>query len=448
MRRTQPAGMFGFAIVWIGQTISLLGSSMSWFAFMIWAWEETGQATALALVGFFSFGPALLLSPVAGALVDRWNRKLVMMLSDLAAGLCTLIALVLYATGNLEIWHLYLIGAFAGVFQAFQFPAYSASITMMLPKEHYARAEGMVGLGRSLAGVLAPIVASLLLGIIGMAGIMAIDVVTFVIAVSALLFVSVPQPPRSVAGSEAQGSLLKESLYGFRYIIKRPSLLGLQLVFTAGNLLDYAGYVLFAPMILARTGDNATVLGTVQSAGAIGGIVGGLLLAVWGGPRRRIHGVLVGWALSGVLGMSLMGLGQGLFIWVVASFFYTFFAPVVNSSEQAIWQSKVAPDVQGRVFAVQDFFSNLAVPVAMVAVGPLADRVFEPAMASGGRLAPMCSWLVGTGLGAGMALMIVLLGFLEVVVGLSGYLSRTVRDVEDILPDYDAQLCCSGSVVS
>ena len=137
-------GMRGFTIIWFGQLISLLGTGMTRFALTIWAYQETGSATTLALVAFFSFGPVVLLSPVAGALVDRWNRKVVVMISDLAAGTTTILLLLLYTTGNLQIWHLYVMGALAGAFESFQFPAFSAAMTMMLRKEQYGRANGLM----------------------------------------------------------------------------------------------------------------------------------------------------------------------------------------------------------------------------------------------------------------------------------------------------------------
>jgi DHA3 family macrolide efflux protein-like MFS transporter len=431
------SGFIGFAAVWFGQVISLLGSAMTWFALTIWAYELTGRATALALIGFFAFGPTVLLSPLAGALVDRWNRKLVMLLSDLTAGLATLSVLSLYIIGNLQIWHLYVVGVLAGTFQAFQYPAYAAAVTVMVPKEHYARASGMLQLAWSASSVFAPLLAGVLLGAIGIAGIMTIDLITFLFAIGALLWVRVPQPPVSEEGLRSRGSIWKESVYGFRYIWKRPSLLSLQLLFAAGNLIDYGGFILFAPMILARTGNNEMVLGGVQSVGAVGGVIGAAILSVWGGPRRRIHGVLAGWMLAS-LGMVLMGLGQGLVIWMLASFAYTFFEPIVNGSDQAIWQAKVAPDVQGRVFSTQMLISNITMPLAMLLAGPLADQVFEPAMMPGGGLAASFGWLVGVGPGAGMALLIVIAGILGGMLPLVGYGLRMVRNVESILPDYDA----------
>jgi len=416
---------------------SLLGTAMSNFALTIWAYEITGKATALALVGFFFITPMVVVSPLAGAIVDRSNRKLMMMLSDLAAGATTVFILLLYTTGNLQIWHLYISAAIAGTFQAFQWPAFSAAITMMLPKEQYARANGMMELAGSASGIFAPVLAGAMLGFIDLAGIMIIDIVTFVVAVGALLFVHIPQPETTAAGREGQGSLWKESAYGFQYIFKRPSLLGLQLVFLVLNLTSTLALAVFAPMILARTGNNELVFGSVQSLGAIGGVVGGVVMGIWGGPKRRVHGVLTGMLLASLLGELLLGLGRSLYIWALASFFLQFFIPIINGSNQAIWQAKVAPDVQGRVFATRRLIAWLVMPLSWLAAGPLADLVFEPAMMPGGSLTNLFGRLVGTGPGAGMSLMFVIVGLLGMLVALGGYAFRSVRDAEDILPDHD-----------
>ncbi len=436
----KPTGMRAFTIVWFGQLASLLGSAMTQFALTIWAYQITNSATALALVAFFNFGPAILLSPIAGALVDRWNRKLTMMLSDLGAGVCTIIIFILYITDNLQIEHLYITGIISGIFAIFQWPAYSAAISTMLPKEQYARANGMLGLTDSVAGVLAPVFASTLLAIIGLAGVMIIDMVTFTLAIGTLLFVHIPKPARSEAGAEAKGNLLQEAIYGFRYIVRRPSLLSLQLIFFFINLTAMFGVTLYAPMILARTNSSEPALATAQSFGAIGGILGGLLMSTWGGPKRRVHGILMGMIFSSIFGLMLMGIGQSIVIWAIALAGSNIMLPILNGSNQAIWQAKVAPDVQGRVFSARRMIGQITAPIAMLATGPLADRVFEPAMMPNGSLAGLFGGLVGTGPGAGMGLICVIFGVLGVLVGLSGYAFKVTRDAEDILPDHTAVL--------
>lgn len=430
-------GMKAFSVVALGQFLSILGTGMTIVALTIWTWRETGSATALALLGFFSFAPTLLVSPLAGALVDRWNRKLVMMLSDLAAGLAILVVLLLNIAGVLEIWHLYVGAAFVGVFQAFHFPAYSAAITLMVPKQQYSRASAMISLAQSAGSVFAPIGAGALIGVIGVSGIMAIDLVTLALALGALLLIQVPQPKISADGRAGRGSLWHEAGYGFRYILARPSLLGLQLVFTAGNLLSSLGGTLAAPLILARTADNALALGAVQSTGAIGGIAGGLILSAWGGPRRKIYGVMTGWAGCFLFGSVLFGLAGGIVMWSAAVFLSAGFSTLINASNQAIWQRKVAPDVQGRVFAVRMLVAQVAGPLGTLIAGPLADYVFEPGMMAGGTLAGVLGGVFGTGPGAGMSVLFVLAGVLGLVAVAAGYTVRAVREVETIVADYD-----------
>ena len=434
-----PTGMRAFTVVWVGQLVSLLGTGMTNFALTIWAWEATGVATTLAMVGFFAFAPTVLASPFAGAMVDRYNRKLIMMLSDLAAGLSTAVVLLLLITDRLQIWHLYLTGAFAGVFQAFQFPAYSAAVTMMIPKEQYSRANGMIGLAGSASNIIAPMAAGALLGVLGIRGILAFDIITFIAAIGALLVVHIPQPVSAETAREGGQSILRDSAYGFRYIFERPSLLGLQLVFFAINMTATLGFTLLAPMVLARTGNDTLVLGGITSAFGVGGVVGGIMMSAWGGPGRRIHGVLMGMALSSLLGQLCMGLGRDIIFWAFAAFSSMFFLPFINGSNQAIWQAKVPPEVQGRVFATRRLIAQISAPLSMAIAGPLADWVFGPAMMPGGGLAPLFGWLVGTGPGAGISLIFVMTGTLGTMIGLGGYAIRHIRDAEDILPDHDSR---------
>lgn len=437
--KRQPEGMTAFGIMSIGQLISMTGTGMTRFAITIFAWQLTGEVTTLALVGFFAFAPAVLLSPIAGAIVDRSNRKLVLMLSDLAAVLMTIVVLILFATDQLQIWHLFVTAAFASAFEAFQFPAYSAAITLMLPKDQYARASGIHSLVHSGAMIASPILAGLLIGVIGIGGILVIDIVTFLVAILALFVIFIPQPEQSASGEEGQGSIWKESAYGFRYIWRRPSLTGLLTIFFLINFIASFSMVLLSPMILARTGDDQVALGTVMAVFGLGGLFGGLLLSVWGGPKRRINGVLIGLALSSLLGLTLLGLGQTTLVWAAGAFLLMFFIPIIQGSSQAIWQSKVAPDVQGRVFSVRRLMAQITAPIAFLLAGPLADNFFEPAMQVGGSLESTFGGLVGTGTGAGMSLIFIVTALLGTAVSLAGYLVPVIRNIEDILPDYDEE---------
>ena len=434
---TPPTGMRAFTLIWVGQVFSLLGSAMTGFALSIWAWDLTKEATALALVGFFNFMPIVLFSPVAGALVDRWNRKLVMMMSDLAAGLSTVVIFLLLNADQLQIWHLYLAGLFSGTFQAFQFPAYSASISLMLPKEQYARASGMMSLAESASGIFAPSLAATLLAWLGIRGVLLFDIISFVFAVSMLLIVHIPQPTQTEAGKQGRGNLLKESVYGFKYIWARPSLLGLQMMFFMANLFGTLAMVLVSPMILGRTGSNEQILGIVQSASAAGGVVGALMISIWGGPKQRVLGVLLGMFCTSVLGSALMGISQYFILWMIAGFSTSFFINILNASNQAIWQAKVAPDVQGRVFATRRLIAQITAPFAMFIAGPLADTIFTPAMMPDGAWAGVLGGIFGTGEGAGIGLLIFISGMIGGGAALTGFLFPFIRNAERILPDHD-----------
>jgi len=276
-----------------------------------------------------------------------------------------------------------------------------------------------------------------LLLLIGIRGIFTIDIVTFVVAIAALLVVFIPEPVR--AEREAtQNSLWKDSIFGFRYIFASRSLLGLQLVFFASNLIATFGFTVFAPMILARTANDSLVLGTVQMAFGIGGVVGGAALTAWGGFKRRVHGVLLGMALSSVFGTVVLGLSQSVVVWSIGAFAEMLFLPLINGSNQTIWQAKVPPALQGRVFATRRLIAQISAPIAMLIAGPLADRVFEPLMASESGLSQTLGRMVGNGPGSGMGLMLVIVGVLGAAVGLGGYLFPAVRNAEILLPDHDA----------
>lgn len=421
-------------LIWVGQVFSLLGTNISAFGVTVWAYQKTGSATALALITFFLVTPMLIVSPLAGALVDRLNRKLMMMISDLASGLVSVVLLALYLTGRLEIWHFYVSSVLIGIGQAFQWPAYSAAISTLVPKEQLGRANGLISLAETGTDIIAPILAAGMLGLLGLGGILLVDLATLALAIGSLLIVRIPQPQATQVGIASRGSLWKESAYGFIYILKRPGLLGLQTVFLLGNFFSAISYTLMAPMILARSANNELILGTVNSIGAIGGVVGGVLMSAWGGARRKIHGVLMGWGFSGVFGV-LMGVGQTPLVWTAARFLGTLIGPVVNASNQSIWQARVAPDVQGRVFSTRRLIAWVSMPLATLVAGPLADYVMEPAMNEGGSLASVFGPIVGVGPGAGMALTIAVASIATAMIGFGGYLFPILRGVETRIPE-------------
>jgi DHA3 family macrolide efflux protein-like MFS transporter len=436
-KTNRPSGMFGFSIVWLGQIISVLATNMSGFALTIWAFEKTSSATVLGLVQLSFSLPFLLISPFAGAMVDRYNRKLMMMVSDLGAVLATAGILILNTAGHLEIWHMCVASAIFGLSGTFQWPAYMAAISTMVPKEQYGRANGLLSLIDSGPAVFSPIMAGALLPLIGLTGILIIDVVTFFLAIGALLIVHVPQPKLTEEGQAGKGSLMKEAAYGFQYIFARRSLLNLLLVFLCLNLVGGLSQSLFAPMILLRTNNNSASLGTIQSAFAVGGVVGGLIVSAWGGFKKRIRGMLIGWSLYALFGLILFGLGRSLYMWIPVAFLAAINFPLTQSASNAIWQAKVAPDVQGRVFSARRLIAWLTDPIMPVVSGMMADYVLEPAMNTNTSLAHTFGWLVGTSPGSGMSLMFIISGLLYLSVTAAAWFIPVVRNVETILPDHD-----------
>jgi MFS transporter, DHA3 family, macrolide efflux protein len=428
-----------FTLIWLGQMVSVIGSYMTDFALAFWAWDLTREVTALALVRFFTEIPRALISLFAGVLVDRCNRKLLMLLGDTVAALSTIIVLVLYLTYQLNIVHLYLLGALNGAFGQIQTLAYDASISQIVPKQHYTRASSMDSLLHYGSNIIAPALAAALYYSIGFAGILGIDVGTFVIAMSMLLFANVPQPKLVKPSGFDIKALMQDLVFGFRYIFTRPSLLALLCIVSVFEFIHDLGAAVSTPMLLARTNSNAGILGSRASAAGIGGVVGALIITLWSGPKRRIQGLLLGIVGAGLSKMAF-GFAQTPWIWIFTQFCSSLNFPLKDSCEQAIWLAKVSPDVQGRVFAARQMTQLIALPIAPILAGTLADRFLEPVMQPGGTLTPILGGIFGEGPGAGMALLYVMTSSGLCLLGLLGYTFPTLRNLEDQIPDHDPVL--------
>jgi MFS family permease len=429
--------MAGLSIVLGGQAVSILASGMTGFALSIWVYQKTSSATSLGIMQSAFTLPYLLIIPLAGVLVDRYDRKLMMMVSDLAAGLGSLAILLLLATGHLQVWHFYLVNILIGLGNAFQWPAYSAAITTMVPKEQYGRANGLMSFVQAGPSAVAPLLAGTLLPVIGLKGILMIDIATFILAIGALLVVHVPKPERTVEGLQGKGNLLQEATFGFKYIFQRPPLLGFVVMLFFANLFLGFPNSVHVPMILSRTGNDSLVLGAVETAGALSWTLGSLIMSSWGGPKRRIHGVLLGWSLYCLCGNIIFSLGHGLGIWVPAILVGGIGSSVGVATSQALLQVKVAVDVQGRVFSARRMLTWFPDTFTPILGGLLADHVMEPAMQNGSPLARVFGWLTGTGPGSGMAVIMLVFGLLTILATLSGFVFPKIRNMEDLLPDQD-----------
>jgi len=228
-------------------------------------------------------------------------------------------------------------------------------------------------------------------------------------------------------------------LYGFQFVLARPSLRGLQATWMSANLFATTGNVLIAALVLARTAGDQLVLSGVEAILSAGAVVGGVVISAWGGPRHKVRGALIAMALCGLFGRVLFGLGRGLVTWIPGAFFVFFFITILNGCLAPVWLSKVPPDVQGRVMSARITLSRAMIPVGTLIAGPLAEQVFEPAMMPGGLLVPLFGRLVGTGPGAGMALLFMLTGILILALAPLGFSIPAIREAETLLPDYAAE---------
>jgi len=435
----RPKGMRGIYVIWLGQMISGIASSITFFALPAWILENTDiSGNALGPWEAIFFGSYLAVVLFAGVLIDRYSRKMMMLVYDFMSLTAITILLVLQATDSLAVWHLYVAAIIQGVGFAFQAPSYAAAITTMVSRKQYLRANGIISLLDNAPGIFGPILALTLIRFLGLTSILGINLLAYVISIGALLFVEIPPSPHTEEGERSHTQFLREAMYGIRYIFRRPGLLGVQLVFFFGNL--FSGIALSVTalytMISLRTGGDPTAAGAVQSIGNLAAVLAGVYLSTLGGIKRPIRAILWGWIFSSLLGLTLLGIGRFLLIWLIAVIIDSVFEPIVNVSIDTLLQTKVPPDLQGRVFSASDFLAQAMIPVAPLLAGFFGERVFEPAMAEGGALVPIFGWLVGTGPGAGFGLLILLCGVGGTLVGLSAYLVPIIRDVDKILPDF------------
>ncbi|RMG85114.1 MAG: MFS transporter [Chloroflexi bacterium] len=416
----------------ITQALSLLGGYLSSFAVSVWIYTETGDATPIALTAFFGFVPRALLYSFAGAFVDRLDRRLVMALSDTGQAIATLLLYISLITGTFQLWHLYAVVFAQSLFQIFQGPAYTASITLLVPDTHRERANALRTLSTSIAQALAPSLGGLLYGLIGVEGAMFIDFATFIIAMAALLFLRIPRPEQTHIGRNFSGSFWGQVLGGFRFMWLYRPLLVLILYIGTMNLLFSGILSITIPYVFARL-TNTTQTGIVLSIYGLGAIGGSLFMLAWGGLHPRVRVIVPGMALIGILLIGI-GISQNAITLSLFLFLVMFIFALSSSAITSLLQAKVPPDVQGRVFAAMAQVSQLLTIVGYLLVGPLADTVFEPAV-------NMPFWqnfalLVGDSAGAGIGLMFVFSGLLIFVSSVLIYRWPTIRYMERDLPDY------------
>ena len=427
------SGFSGFVVLWSGQFLSLVGSSLTGFALAVYVYRLTGSATTLGIIFALGLLPATLASPLAGPLVDRWGSRRTLLVSNVGNMLVTLVLAALLVTDTFAVWHVYVIVSVTSVLGALEMPAFAAMTPRLVPKEHLGRANGMRMFAMAASQVLAPVSAGFLLLAIDISGIVIVDFVSFGFAILTLLLVRVPHTrPATPAAEERRPNLLAEFREGLRYVLVRRGLFALLLFLAAVNFSSGFIELLITPLVLGFA--SADALGTVMSIGGLGMVVSSVAVSVWGGPRRRVRGML---GFSLLLGAAVVigSTRPNVALAAAAAFVFLGALGVVISTNQVIWQTKVEPHLMGRVMALINMVGLVPQLVANILAGLAVDHVFEPLVGRDEVRSPALATLIGTGPGRGVALLMMIVGLMIIVTVALAALNPRLRRLEDELPD-------------
>jgi MFS transporter, DHA3 family, macrolide efflux protein len=439
LKQLRSEGMSIFTIVWLGQLVSILGSSLSNFAMDVWVYQRNGSVTELSFLILFTTLPIVIVSPFAGVLVDRWDRRWVMILSDTGAALSTSVMALLLISGQIQTWHICLATAVSSSFTAFQFPAYSAATTLLVPKKNLGRAVGMIEFAQAIGQLIAPVLGGILLEVIQISGIFLLDLSSFVFSAIVLLLVRFPRHQALEKQQTYQLPLLKEVFSGFNYVTAHGGLVALLFFLASSTFLLGIVQVLAYPLVLSFA--SSTQLGIALGVGGVGMIVGSILMGSWGNGRQDYIKILFCSMLLNGFSLMVAGSAPDIIVFGVGALLYFLGVPFINGSVQVILQKKVPLNIQGKVFSLTTAVSGLCLPLAFLMAGPLADRIFEPLMTTNGALAETIGRAIGTGSGRGIGLMFILLGGLNILVTMIAYQYAPLRLIESRLPDaYDGEI--------
>jgi MFS family permease len=423
-------------LVWSGQAVSLVGSAVLRFAFIIEVWSTGEQASAVTALSLCAVLPQALFSPFAGAIIDRIRKRSALQIADAGGILAVgLLALVHFFGGGLEPWQVYPATVLLGISAAFQLPALTAAVPLLVRKDQLGRANGLLAGARSAAGICGPALGGIMIALTGIGAILVIDLASYAFALIGIRIVRMRGDKVPKGAGAPRAKITAEAVEGMRYLFRQASLRDMTVNFCVVNLVMVFGFAVVQPMVLLKSGNGA--LAAVNSAIGIGGVLGGLVMAAWGGPKNRGRGMMLGilgMCLSAQLGTSLVG---GVVGWCAAMLAGAVLMTVVNTSMQSIVQTKVPHEWQGRVFGAVMFLSQISGPLAMAFSGPLADGVFEPQAADGSGVFVVLGPLFGDAPGSGMAAMLFLAGVAGIAVALWGLASRSIRDIDVLLPDID-----------
>lgn len=398
-----------FLILWSSQSVSALGTAMTNYALIIWAYGEKGTASSITMLAFCSYLPSILFCFAAGALADRWDKKKVMLTSDFLAAVGTLTILLLYSAGSLQVWHLYIVNFVLSFMNAFQSPASYVAVSLLVPERYYVKASGLQAFSSSLVTILTPAIATAVMSFVGIRTVFLIDLGSFAVAFTALLlFIRIPAVTLTEAVKEP---FLRSCRAGLDFLREHRPIFRIILFFSIINLLAcLASFSIMPAMVLARTNENQTVLGMVSSAVGIGTLVGSILVTLAKPAKSRTRVIFINCALSFLLCDLLWGLGRSTAIWVFAAFAGNLPLPFLNANLTTIMRTKVPVEMQGRVFSTRDTLQYITIPVGYLLGGILADRVFEPFMQISSPVQQVLTALVGSGKGSGMAVIFLITG--------------------------------------
>ena len=421
-----------FFVIVFGQLVSNLGSRLTDFGLGVWIFQETHSATRFAVSILISALPRIVLGPVIGAFVDRFDRRKVMIISDTVLAVRTAVILGVLFFGTLSVWQIYVVNAVGAVFETSHGLAWSASTTLLVPRKHLARVNGLTGMLNSGAGMLAPALAGVLYVLIGMKGVATVDLATWAFAVVPLLLVALPSP----AGRSRERKswlVFPQIREGWAYLRKVNGLFYLLVAYSAINFFGITTEVLRGPYVLSFNGPDR--YGVVESVVSIGTLAGGLLLTAFGSPRR-VTWLILGAEMLISVASIVMGAVPSYAVLIVTVVLYYGAVSFCDGTISALWQRKVPPALQGRVFALRDTVNMAFMPLGILLFSPLAEFWLEPSLAQGGMWAGSIGTLVGTGSGRGIGFLFVLSGLVSALVVVGAFTIRSIRSADTAIPDH------------
>ncbi|MGN1340519.1 MAG: MFS transporter [Oscillospiraceae bacterium] len=416
--------MRSFLTLWLSQSFSALGSSMTAYALVIWSYGNEGSALATALLMVSSYAPYVILSIFAGALSDRWNKKLTMLICDSIAAITTVLVLILMYTNTLELWHIYAVNLIGGIMNTFQQPASEVAVTRLLPEKHYQRVGGLRYLSNSVNTILTPVIATAVLGIFGIHAVLCFDLFTFAAAFLTLLFfIKIPENSDATA-KESFTSSVKS---GVNWLRQQRGVFTLILFLAAINLVASMYEAALPAMMLSRNGGSEQALGIFNTVVGITTLLGSILASALKAPKSRIRVICASLLFSMSTENFLLAFGNNIWVWCLGGFLGWIFIPLMSTNLEAILRTKIPDGMQGRVYSVRNSFQFFTIPLGYLAGGAAVDHIFEPLMQNA---PPFLSDIFGTGKGSGAALFYFVIAFAGIAVCLIFSANKHLRSLE------------------